>query len=181
MLKLQFGSSLQQTMSPSSSVLVSSSFPVPHPLDGPIESECAACPYCSDTCDVESCVYCQKKRNALHLEYSDPGRSWLSDALSIIRPNSDTSQDNVRTRTYTMCQLRRHNKPSSAWILVGSTIYDATPYIQSHPGGVEAILRKSGGAADCTDDLRFHSKRAQKEWRKFKVGVLVQCQCYDSR
>jgi hypothetical protein len=165
-------------MSPSSSVLVSSSFPVPHPLEGPIELECLACPYCSDTCDVESCVYCKKKRNALHLDYSDPGRGWLADALSILS-NSYSSQDHVRT--YTMCQLRRHNKPTSAWILVGNTIYDATPYIQSHPGGTETILRKAGGAADCTDDLRFHSKRAQKEWRKFKVGMLVQCQCYDCR
>lgn len=145
--------------------------------------ECVACHYCSNTCDsVDSCVYCQKTRNALHLQYSEPGRSWFTDALSIICPNSDSSNnDNARTRTYTMCQLRRHNTPASAWILVGNTIYDATPYIQSHPGGMTAILRKSGGAADCTDDLRFHSKRAQKEWRKFKVGILVPCQCYGSR
>ena len=168
------------------SVLISS--PPSSPIE--LEEECVACPYCYDTCEtVDSCVCCQKKRNAMHLQYSEPepgssSRSWLTDALSIIRPNnnnsdfSSSSPDYARTRTYTMCQLRKHNTPTSAWILVGNIIYDATPYIQQHPGGMEAILRKSGGVADCTDDLRFHSKRAQKEWRKFKVGILVQCQCY---
>ena len=156
--------------------IISSPCPTQLPLDGRM-----SCNYCSDTCDaVNSCVHCQKKSNALHVQYSEPGRSWLADAFSILLcPNTD-SQDNSRTRTYTTCQLRRHNTPSSAWILVGNTIYDATPYIRSHPGGMEAILRKSGGAADCRDDLQFHSKRAQKEWRKFKVGTLVPCQCHGS-
>lgn len=170
-------------MSPSSSVLIS--HPPLCPVVGHnIESDCMACPHCSDTCEaLDSCADCQKKQNALHIQYSDPGRSgsWLTDALSLICPNSDSSRGRACTRAYTMCQVRRHNKPTSAWILVGNSIYDATPYILRHPGGMEAILRKSGGTADCTDDLRFHSKRAQKEWRKFKVGILVPCQCYENR
>jgi cytochrome b involved in lipid metabolism len=74
--------------------------------------------------------------------------------------------------TYTMSKLRRHNDAESAWFLVGRTIYDVTSYVRSHPGGMETILRKSGGVADCTEDFRFHSKRAQNEWRRHKVGIL---------
>lgn len=112
-------------------------------------SECNACNYCLDTCNnVDSCISCQKKLNTIHKQ---------------------------QTRTYTMCQLRRHNHADSAWILVGDTIYDATPYIKSHPGGTETILRKSGGVYDCTEDLMFHSKRAQKEWRRHKIGTLRRC------
>jgi len=77
--------------------------------------------------------------------------------------------------TYTMCQVRRHNHVGSAWVLVGTAIYDVTPFLRSHPGGAQAILKKSGGAADCTEDLLFHSKRAQKEWKKNKVGTLRRC------
>ncbi|KAL7523434.1 hypothetical protein ACHAXR_000178 [Thalassiosira sp. AJA248-18] len=138
--------------------------------------ECDACLYCKDTCaDVESCIACQKKiiANTMNVRCRGPEKSWFMGALSSICPNP---QDNGQSNdTYTMCQLRRHNHANSAWILVGDTIYDATPYIRSHPGGVEAIVKKSGGAVDCTEDLRFHSNRAQKEWRKFKVGTLCCC------
>ncbi|KAL7442396.1 hypothetical protein ACHAXM_008393 [Skeletonema potamos] len=115
--------------------------------------QCDACTCCRDTCDNSNCISCQKKQN------------------TSMMPRIYESSNN----TYTMCQLKRHNHADSAWILVGDTIYDATPYIRSHPGGTETILRKSGGAADCTEDLRFHSGRAQREWRKFKVGTLVAC------
>ena len=151
--------------------------------------ECDACHFCNDVCEVDSCISCQKKRNNnTHRQQEDRGADvgWLMGAFASICQNTSESQDNEnnrqqqqqQARTYTMCQLRRHNHANSAWILVGNTIYDATPYIKSHPGGIATILRKSGGAADCTEDLRFHSKRAQKEWRKFKVATLCHCpQC----
>ena len=141
--------------------------------------KCDACPYCPDTCDnVSSCLPCQKKRNQpKHLECRGPETSWLMEALShIISPvPAESHDDNSQTKTYSMCQLKRHNHADSAWILVGDTIYDATPYIRSHPGGTTTILRKTGGAADCTEDMKFHSKRAQKEWRKHKIGMLCRC------
>jgi len=133
-------------------------------------AECDACPYCNDTCvDVEFCVSCQKKCNSKPTQCRGPQTSWLMDAFSIM------FHEKQQPNTYTMCQLRRHNHVNSAWVLVGSTIYDATPYIQSHPGGTETILRKSGGADDCSEDLRFHSKRSQKEWKKNKVGTICRC------
>jgi len=139
-----------------------------------VGEECDACLYCNDTCSNVDCIACHKKRNTALADSPGPETSWLMGALSSICPKID-SPDNDHSRTYTMCQVRRHNRPDSAWILVGRDIYDATPYIRSHPGGMEAILRKSGGAADCAEDLRFHSKRAQREWRKFRVGTLCSC------
>ena len=137
--------------------------------------QCDACPCCRDTCnDANSCTSCQKKLNATAMPRmgSSPNlRSLFSIICSGESPENSSSAQN----TYTMCQLKRHNHAESAWILVGDTIYDATPYIRSHPGGTETILRKSGGAADCTEDMRFHSGRARKEWKKFKVGTLVAC------
>eukprot|EP00584_Thalassiosira_punctigera_P016711 CAMPEP_0172555826 /NCGR_PEP_ID=MMETSP1067-20121228/60516_1 /TAXON_ID=265564 ORGANISM="Thalassiosira punctigera, Strain Tpunct2005C2" /NCGR_SAMPLE_ID=MMETSP1067 /ASSEMBLY_ACC=CAM_ASM_000444 /LENGTH=153 /DNA_ID=CAMNT_0013344431 /DNA_START=133 /DNA_END=591 /DNA_ORIENTATION=+ len=137
-------------------------FGTPHPCE---LVECDACPYCGDTCEDESsCTSCQKKVNAMHTPCCrGPQANWLVGALSSFCPRP-AFREGERPRTYTMCQLRRHNHANSAWILVGDEIFDATPYIRSHPGGMTTILRKSGGAADCTEDLRFHSKRAQKEW-----------------
>ena len=138
-------------------------------------AKCDACPCCGDTCDnIESCLSCQKKQHAIMSSGRDEAPSnLLSFFVSIC---SGGSPENYQTRnTYTMCELKRHNHADSAWILVGDTIYDATPYIRSHPGGMQTILRKAGGAADCTEDLHFHSGRAQKEWRRFKIGTLVAC------
>ena len=132
---------------------------------------CDACPYCRDTCDnAKSCHSCQKKQQSTSIHNFNS--NWLTGAFTSICSGEPPEKKNA---TYTMCQLKRHNHADSSWILVGDTIYDATPYIRSHPGGTETILRKSGGSADCTEDLRFHSSRAQREWRRFKVGTLVPC------
>jgi hypothetical protein len=49
--------------------------------------------------------------------------------------------------------------------------------MNSHPGGVESILRKAGGVQDCSKDLLFHSRAGMKVWKKFKVGKLRECKC----
>jgi len=76
-------------------------------------------------------------------------------------------------RYYTLAEVRTHNTMESAWILVGTAIYDVTSYISNHPGGASSILNKSGGIVDCTGDFNFHSKRAQREWKRHKVGILL--------
>ena len=76
----------------------------------------------------------------------------------------------------TKCQLRQHNNiQTGIWILCGTSIYDATDFIHSHPGGVKSILRKSGGIVDCTRDMKFHSQSAVKLWKSMKIGYLVPC------
>ena len=74
---------------------------------------------------------------------------------------------------YTLTEVRTHNTMESAWVLIGNTIYDVTTYISDHPGGASSILRKCGGSVDCTRDFNFHSKRARREWKRYKVGILL--------
>jgi hypothetical protein len=38
-----------------------------------------------------------------------------------------------------------------------------------------SILRKSGGAADCSIDFDFHSRGARRLWRKYRVGTVRNC------
>jgi len=76
---------------------------------------------------------------------------------------------------FTRCQVRRHRTESSAWLVVGDNIYDATEYISIHPGGKMSILKKAGGASDCSEDFRFHSKQGRLMWKKYYVGKLIDC------
>uniref|UniRef100_A0A7S3LGK6 Cytochrome b5 heme-binding domain-containing protein n=1 Tax=Amphora coffeiformis TaxID=265554 RepID=A0A7S3LGK6_9STRA len=117
---------------------------------------CEACPYCSDTCGDDSCKLCVNKTC---LEISTPTCPPRSASLPV----------------FTLCQVRKHCTEKSVWIVAGKDIYDVTAYIDRHPGGRECILRKAGGARDCTDDFQFHSKAGRRGWNKYKVGVLVPC------
>jgi hypothetical protein len=41
-------------------------------------------------------------------------------------------------------QLKQHNTADDAWICVRGKVYNITPYLKFHPGGVDQILRGAG-------------------------------------
>jgi hypothetical protein len=121
---------------------------------------CDACEFCDDRCSNKNCDSCQAKGPVSCIPCVGTGRS----------PGP----------FYTLCQVRRHNHEGSAWLVAGESIYDATTQLDRHPAGAECILRKAGGAQDCTDDLNFHSKRGQQMFKKCFVGKLRKCACNGS-
>lgn len=116
---------------------------------------CEACLYCPDTCGDDSCKLC------VHKTFPE---------ITPTCPPQSAAQP-----TFTLCQVRKHCTEKSLWIVAGKDIYDVTAYIDHHPGGRRCILRKAGGARDCTEDLKFHSKAGRRSWNKYKVGTLVPC------
>lgn len=117
-------------------------------LSGPLHSSCGACVYCADRCD-------------------NPDSKLALD--------SNDKLPCCGTQFYTMCEIRKHNTADSAWLVVGSDIYDVTDYISQHPGGKTSILKKSGGAFDCTEDFQFHSKHGRGVWQQYHVGKVKRC------
>lgn len=118
---------------------------------------CEACPYCSDTCSDESCKLCVHKT--------------CIETTPTCPPKKGCSQQ----QTFTLCQVRKHCTEESVWIVAGKDVYDVTAYIDRHPGGKQCIMRKAGGARDCTEDFQFHSKVGKRMFAKFKIGTLVPC------
>mmetsp|Transcript_7085 Transcript_7085/g.13356 ORF Transcript_7085/g.13356 Transcript_7085/m.13356 type:complete len:220 (-) Transcript_7085:2017-2676(-) len=144
-------------------------------------SNCDACPYCLDICINPDCTKCAKKRKLQNeMPYQDipstveisPSASAVSAFCLFIGSNQKVDHHD---RFITPCELKRHNHIDSAWLLCGSDIYDATNYIRGHPGGEKSILKKSGGVADCSKDMKFHSARATKMWKQNRVGTLRPC------
>uniref|UniRef100_A0A7S2UMK7 Cytochrome b5 heme-binding domain-containing protein n=1 Tax=Attheya septentrionalis TaxID=420275 RepID=A0A7S2UMK7_9STRA len=134
---------------------------------------CDACQYCEDICKDPFCQRCSKKSMS-KLTKCSMGvsvRCGLGQSRAQIQPTNELY--------FTRCQLARHNHVDSAWLLVGDTIYDATKSVKNHPGGANSILRKSGGAHDCAVDLKFHSIRTQKLWKRNVIGKLRRCPCED--
>ena len=50
---------------------------------------------------------------------------------------------------------------------VGTKKYDATKFLEFHPGGKKCLINQNG--KDVTVDYNFHSKDAQLLWEKFRV------------
>ena len=46
--------------------------------------------------------------------------------------------------TYTIDEVKKHNKESDAWMVIDNKVYDVTKYMDKHPGGKEAILKYAG-------------------------------------
>lgn len=110
---------------------------------------CDACPYCNDTCQLEDCPSCAVKREKL--QRSPPARN------------------------YSICQTRRNRNLACCWLVVDSSIYNATIYLGKHPGGVTSILRHAGGP-NCSQHLYFHSTRGKLKWKSCLIGKLVYCE-----
>ena len=74
-----------------------------------------------------------------------------------------------------MCQIRRHNNLASCWIVASGFVYDASDFIQSHPGGIKSILRYAGGQKDTMEDMAFHTAHARKLWKDMRIGKVRKC------
>ena len=99
--------------------------------------------------------------------------SHRSATPSLVSEASSSSEASLRICYYTRAEIRKHNTEASAWIVAGDSVYDVTDYIEHHPGGKYSIMKKTGGAVDCTRDLQFHSKSGQKYWDRFLIGKVT--------
>ena len=56
------------------------------------------------------------------------------------------SQDinNSSNKTYTMDQVKLHNKLDDCWVVVNGDVLDVTDFISDHPGGKQAIIMFAG-------------------------------------
>jgi len=44
-------------------------------------------------------------------------------------------------KTFTRAEVARNNKEDSLWFIIDSKVYDATDFVDAHPGG-EAVLKQ---------------------------------------
>ena len=68
-------------------------------------------------------------------------------------------------------EVKKHTTDKDCWIVINGKVYDATSFLNSHPGGVRSIL--SNGGKDCTADFEaFHSDAARKQLQTLLIGDL---------
>jgi cytochrome b involved in lipid metabolism len=45
---------------------------------------------------------------------------------------------------YTLEELKQHKTEADAWTAIGGKVYNLTPYLKFHPGGVKDLMRCAG-------------------------------------
>ena len=60
----------------------------------------------------------------------------------------------MATRTVTLEEVRKHNKPNDLWVVVHGHVYDVTKWKDTHPGGWE-ILAANANGKDNFEQVRF--------------------------
>lgn len=76
-------------------------------------------------------------------------------------------------QTFTLAQVSEHNSKEDAWIVIDGGVYDITPYVTEHPGGVKAILRNAGGDATKGFKGPQHPARVFDMIDDYKIGTVV--------
>eukprot|EP00927_Polykrikos_kofoidii_P080302 TRINITY_DN77175_c0_g1_i1.p1 TRINITY_DN77175_c0_g1~~TRINITY_DN77175_c0_g1_i1.p1 ORF type:complete len:162 (+),score=26.89 TRINITY_DN77175_c0_g1_i1:82-567(+) len=96
-----------------------------------------------------------------------------SDAPLVPRPqaySSSTSCFGGSGTVFKLAEVQRHTHEEDCWLIAHGNVYDATDFIDVHPGGRSSIIRRAGG--DATRDFDFHSKSARSSWKQFQIGRL---------
>ncbi|KAL3936723.1 MAG: hypothetical protein SGBAC_008015 [Bacillariaceae sp.] len=78
-------------------------------------------------------------------------------------------KDAGEKKLFTMEEIRKHNTEHDCWIIVNDRVYDATEYLEHHPGGADSIVINAG--EDATEDfVAIHSMKATKMLEKYYIG-----------
>lgn len=72
-----------------------------------------------------------------------PGRS-LIDWMRLGKSGKDLTGVNGKISEITSAQLSSHNKETDAWIALNGKVYNVTPYMEFHPGGIPEMMRGVG-------------------------------------
>ncbi|ETW84025.1 hypothetical protein HETIRDRAFT_449612 [Heterobasidion irregulare TC 32-1] len=75
----------------------------------------------------------------------------------------------MSAKIVTLDELRQHTTKASMWVLIDGKVYDATNFLDEHPGGDEVILSESG--KDGTE--AFEDVGHSDEARAMLPGMLV--------
>lgn len=74
---------------------------------------------------------------------------------------------------YPLSEVAKHKTAADCWTAVGNFVYNLTPFVNKHPGGVENITKICGidGTVAFTQ-MHGSSENAQKALATLKIGTL---------
>lgn len=80
------------------------------------------------------------------------------DAFASHAPMSQP-ENSAPEREIEMDEVKQHNKDNDCWVVINGAVYDATPFLDSHPGG-PSIITDLAGAQAAASPARLRSLRS---------------------
>lgn len=77
----------------------------------------------------------------------------------------------ITDKEYTMEEVEAHDADDDCWIVVDGKVYDATPYLERHPGGAYSIT-SLGGTDTSVAYHEIHSPKINPILFPHQIGVL---------
>jgi cytochrome b involved in lipid metabolism len=102
------------------------------------------------------------------------GVTATSEPSASATEESSAAPTQTSTAGLTAAEVAKHTTANDCWSVVGSNVYDLTPYVSSHPGGqsvIKAICGKDGTAAFTAQHGTVG--KAANVLAGFKLGALV--------
>ncbi|XP_076920884.1 cytochrome b5 domain-containing protein RLF-like isoform X1 [Bidens hawaiensis] len=96
------------------------------------------------------------------------------DWLKVTRTHPDLAglKGQSNKRLITLSEVKQHNTQDSMWTVLKGRVYNITPYMKFHPGGVDMLMKAVG--KDCTTLFnKYHAwVNAEFMLEKCLVGIL---------
>ncbi|XP_071720904.1 cytochrome b5 domain-containing protein RLF-like [Rutidosis leptorrhynchoides] len=96
------------------------------------------------------------------------------DWLKLTRTHPDLAglKGQSNKRLIPLSEVKQHNTPDSMWTVLKGRVYNITPYMKFHPGGVDMLMK--GVGKDCTALFnKYHAwVNAEFMLEKCLVGIL---------
>lgn len=92
----------------------------------------------------------------------------------VVAPAAQAASAGVPAKSYTAAQVKKHNKATDCWTIVGRGVYNVTGWINKHPGGaapIRALCGKNGSAS--FGGVHGSDPIAKASLAKMKVGTLA--------
>merc|ERR1712023_546407 len=115
-------------------------------------------------------VYVMKKNGQKTMKVVEDDDS--DDENDVLSAEADPSlPPPVTNKEYSKEEIEKHNSKGDCWIIVGGKVYDATTYLERHPGGGYSIYSLAG--TDTSEDYNaIHSSRANDILAKHQIGIV---------
>lgn len=94
------------------------------------------------------------------------------DWIRLGKSGQDLAGTGGRVQVVTEEELSKHNKEQDAWISIRGRVYNMTPYLEYHPGGIPEIMRGVGRDATDLFDETHKWVNAESMLEKCFIGPL---------
>uniref|UniRef100_A0A0K0E292 Cytochrome b5 heme-binding domain-containing protein n=1 Tax=Strongyloides stercoralis TaxID=6248 RepID=A0A0K0E292_STRER len=73
---------------------------------------------------------------------------------------------------FTRNEVSDHSSVDDIWMIIHDNVYDLTPFLEHHPGGMDILLEYAGMDATLYFENKGHSISAWKMLEAYKIGKL---------